>query len=149
MAGFGISATSIGLLLASSSAVKCVGFYYAERIVKFGTRKGLFLGPITMAISLVVVGYASTDIAFFIPMVLFGAGNGLIEPLLMNSIAHGSPKASLGTTMGLYEGVYGSFTCISPLAAGYFTEVFSASTIYVTLAAISFLMIPTARKMLD
>jgi hypothetical protein len=146
MADIGISATVIGLLLAASSAVKGAVFYYSERIVSFGTRRGLVLGSIMIAASLVAVGYAKTEAAFILPLVLFGASNGLIEPLLMNSIAHGSPKASLGTTMGVYEGMYGAFTCISPIAAGYFTEAFSASTIYVALAAISFLMIPMARK---
>ena len=147
MAERGLSATVIGVLLAADSAVKGVGFYYSERVVGVGMKRGMLIGSIGLAISLIGVAYASTDLEFLWPLLLFGAANGIIEPLIANFIAHGSPRGSLGATMSFYEFMYGAFTCVSPIAAGYIGQQYPVSTTYVALGLITLLIIPFSSKL--
>jgi MFS transporter, DHA1 family, multidrug resistance protein len=147
MAEKGISATIIGILLALDSAIKGVGFYYSERVVGAGMKKGMLIGSIGLAISLIGVAYASSAIDFLWPLILFGAANGIIEPLIANYIAHGSPRGSLGATMSFYEFMYGAFTCVSPIAAGYISQLYPVSATYVGLGLVTLLIIPTSARL--
>lgn len=147
MAEKGLSVTVIGFLLALDSAVKGVGFYYSERIVGVGVKRGMLLGSIGLAVSLIGVAYASTDLEFLWPLILFGAASGVIEPLIMDHIAHGSPRGSLGATLSFYEFMYGAFTCVSPIAAGYISQLYPLSTTYIGLGLITLLIIPASTRL--
>jgi predicted MFS family arabinose efflux permease len=147
MAEKGLTATAIGILLALDSATKGIGFYYSERIVGVGIRRGMLGATVALAFSLVGVAYASSTLEFLWPLVLFGAANGVIEPLILDFIAHGSPKGSLGATMSFYEFMYGAFTCVSPIVAGYVSQLYPLSTTYVGLSLISLLIIPASAKL--
>ncbi len=147
MAEKGLTATVIGFLLAVDSAVKGVGFYYSERIVRVGVKRGMFVATIALAVSLAGVAYASSTLEFLWPLILFGAANGVIEPLILDFIAHGSPKGSLGATMSFYEFMYGAFTCVSPIAVGYISQLYPLSTTYVGLGLITLLIIPVSTKL--
>ena len=147
MAQLGMSATAIGVLLALSGAVKSAGFYYSERVVGLGARRGLLVGSLLLCASLVTLGLVSTDAGFAFPLAVFGLSNGMIEPIILDHIAHGSPRGSLGATMGVYEGMYGAFTCVSPLAAGYLSELVPVSSVYVALGAVALGIIPIAQRM--
>jgi predicted MFS family arabinose efflux permease len=147
MAEKGLTATVIGVLLALDSAVKGLGFYYSEKIVRVGVKRGMLVATIALAVSLAGVAYASSTLEFLWPLILFGAANGIIEPLILDFIAHGSPRGSLGATMSFYEFMYGAFTCISPIAAGYISQLYPLSTAYVGLGLISLLIIPASAKL--
>jgi predicted MFS family arabinose efflux permease len=147
MADKGLTATAIGFLLAFNSAVKGVGFYYSEKIVGIGMKRGMLVGSIGLAISLAGVAYATTELGFLGPLILFGAANGIIEPIIMNFIAHGSPRGSLGATLSFYEFMYGAFTCVSPVVAGYLSQLYPVSTTYVALGLITLLIIPFSSKL--
>jgi MFS family permease len=147
MAEKGISVTIIGILLALDSAIKGVGFYYSERVVSAGMKKGMLIGSIGLAASLIGVAYASSALDFLLPLIIFGAANGIIEPLIANYIAHGSPRGSLGATMSFYEFMYGAFTCISPIAAGYISQLYPVSATYIGLGLITLLIIPTSARL--
>jgi MFS family permease len=147
MAEKGLTATVIGFLLAFDSAVKGVGFYYSEKIVGIGMKRGMLVGSICLAISLVGVAYATTELEFLGPLILFGAANGIIEPIIMNFIAHGSPRGSLGATLSFYEFMYGAFTCVSPMVVGYLSESYPVSTTYLALGLITLLIIPFSSKL--
>ena len=67
MAERGLSATIIGFLLALNSAVKGVGFFYSERVVALGVRRGMLAGSVTLALSLIGVAYASSALDFLLP----------------------------------------------------------------------------------
>lgn len=147
MAEKGLSATVIGILLAVDSAVKGVGFYYSERIVSVGVKRGILAATIALAISLAGVAFATSTLDFLWPLILFGAANGVIEPLILDFIAHGSPRGSLGATMSFYEFMYGAFTCVSPIAAGYISQLYPLSTTYIGLGLVSLLIIPASAKL--
>jgi len=147
MAEKGLTATAIGFLLAFNSSVKGVGFYYSEKIVGIGMKKGMLAGSVSLAISLVGVAYASTELEFLGPLILFGAANGIIEPIIMNFIAHGYPRGSLGATLSFYEFMYGAFTCVSPVVAGYLSELYPISTTYLALGLITLLIVPFSSRL--
>jgi predicted MFS family arabinose efflux permease len=147
MAEKGLTATVIGILLAMNSAIKGVGFFYSERIVGAGMKRGMLIGSMGLALSLVGVANASTEMEFLWPLIVFGAANGVIEPLIANYIAHGSPRGSLGATMSFYECIYGAFTCVSPIAAGYFSQFYPISATYIGLGLITLLIIPFSAKL--
>ncbi|MGD0805255.1 MAG: MFS transporter [Candidatus Bathyarchaeia archaeon] len=147
MAEKGLTATAIGFLLASDSAVKGVGFYYSEKIVGVGVRRGMLVATVALAVSLAGVAYASSWFEFLWPLILFGAANGVIEPLILDFIAHGSPRGSLGATMSFYEFMYGAFTCVSPIAVGYISQLYPLSTTYIGLGLITLLIIPSSSKL--
>ncbi len=147
MAERGLTATVIGLLLALNSAVKGFGFYYSEKIVGIGIKRGMLAGSIVLALSLAGVAYASAALDFLLPMLLFGIGNGIIEPIIANYIAHGSPHGSPGATMSFYECIYGAFTCVSPILAGYVSQYSEVSLTYVALGAVTLLIIPFSSKL--
>jgi predicted MFS family arabinose efflux permease len=147
MAEKGLTATVIGFLLALDSAVKGLGFYYSEKIVRVGVKRGMLVATIALAVSLAGVAYASNTLDFLWPLILFGAANGVIEPLILDFIAHGSPRGSLGATMSFYEFMYGAFTCVSPIAVGYISQLYPISTTYVGLGLISLLIIPASAKL--
>jgi MFS family permease len=147
MAEKGLSATIIGILLAIDSAVKGLGFLYSERVVGIGVKRGMIVGSIALALSLIGVAYASTTLDFLWPLILFGVGNGIIEPIIASYIAHGSPHGSLGATMSFYECIYGAFTCVSPILAGYVSQVSHVSTTYTALGLVTLLIIPASTKL--
>ncbi len=147
MAERGLSATVIGILIAVATSVKCVGFFYSERVVGVGVKRGMLIGSIGLAISLIGVAYAYTTLGFIWSIILFGASNGVIEPIIANYVAQGSPRGSLGATMSFYEFMYGAFMCVSPIAAGYVSQLYSASTTYIGLGLIALLIIPTSARL--
>jgi hypothetical protein len=49
--------------------------------------------------------------------------------------------------MSFYEFMYGAFTCVSPIAAGYISQLYPLSTTYVGLGLISLLIIPASAKL--
>jgi len=147
MAEKGLTATEIGFLLALDSAVKGIGFYYSERIVGVGVKKGMLIATVALAASLVGVAFASSWVEFLWPLVLFGAANGVIEPLILDFIVHGSPRGSLGATMSFYEFIYGAFTCVSPVAVGYISQLYPLSMTYVGLGLITLLIVPASSRL--
>jgi DHA1 family tetracycline resistance protein-like MFS transporter len=147
LAESGVSASVIGVLIAASGAIKGVGFFYSEKIIALGPWKGLLTGAILLSMSLLWIGYSATGWAYLFPLLLYGASNGIIEPIILDYLARNSPKDSLGTTMGVYEGIYGASTCISPLAAGLIGTYSSPVTIYIILSMVSLFIIPVARKL--
>jgi cyanate permease len=107
----------------------------------------MIAATVALAISLVGVAYASSSLEFLWPLILFGAANGVIEPLILDFIAHGSPRGSLGATMSFYEFMYGAFTCVSPIAVGYISQLYPLSATYVGLGLIALLIIPASSRL--
>jgi len=93
------------------------------------------------------VAYASDTLGFLLPMLLFGVGNGIVEPIIASYIAQGSPHGSLGATMSFYECIYGAFTCVSPILAGYVSQYSDVGFTYVALGAVTLLIIPFSAKL--
>jgi hypothetical protein len=49
--------------------------------------------------------------------------------------------------MSFYECIYGAFTCVSPILAGYVSQVSQISTTYTALGLVTLLIIPASAKL--
>ena len=138
----GYTATTIGLLLTLSDAAKGAGFLGVERLVRWGTRRSLALISVILAAPLLVFA-VTTDLAIMaVVLAVYGLGNGLIEPIILNYIAQRAPAESRGLAMGVYETVFGVGSAISPVAAGLVSEAWTAGTVYTLLAVVVLTTIP-------
>ena len=66
----------------------------------------------------------------------------LLEPIILNYIAHKSPDESRSFQMGMYETVFGLGMIIGPIATGYITQSYPSSMVYLLLAVASLAIIP-------
>jgi predicted MFS family arabinose efflux permease len=143
----GYTATTIGLLLTLSNVAKGAGFLGVERLANWGTRRSLTLISVILAAPLLVFS-ATTDIMIIgLALVVYGLGNGLIEPIILNYIAHRAPPESRGLAMGVYETVFGIGSAISPVAAGLVSEAWAAGAVYTLLALVVLTTIPLSLRL--
>jgi len=143
----GYTATTIGLLLTLSNAAKGAGFLGVERLVRWGTRRALALISVILAAPLLVFT-ATTDIAVIgLALAVYGLGSGLIEPIILNYIAHRAPVESRGLAMGVYETVFGVGSAISPVAAGLVSEAWAVGAVYTLLALVVLTTIPLSLRL--
>ncbi len=142
MGELGISASAIGLLLTMTNGVRGLGFFNSERWVMWGTKKSLGLAAFLMTGALFMLSFSSTTLEFVAPLAIYGLAGGIITPVILDYIAHRTPKEVLGTAMGLHECVYGVGMTIGPMVGGVIAEAFQPSTLYLLLAALATLILP-------
>lgn len=142
MGELGISASAIGLLLTMTNGVRGLGFFNSERWVMWGTKKSLGLAAFLMTGALFMLSFSSTTLEFVAPLALYGLAGGIITPVILDYIAHRTPREVLGTAMGLHECVYGVGMTIGPMVGGVIAEAFQPSTLYLLLAALATLILP-------
>jgi DHA1 family multidrug resistance protein-like MFS transporter len=138
----GFTATTIGLLLTLSNAAKGAGFLGVERLVRWGTRRSLALISVILAAPLLVFAVTTDMATIALALAVYGLGNGLIEPVILNYIAQRAPAESRGLAMGVYETVFGVGSAISPVAAGLISQVWAVGSVYTLLAVVAFATIP-------
>jgi len=138
----GYTATTIGLLLTLSDAAKGAGFLGVERLVRWGTRRSLALISVILAAPLLVFAVTTDMATIALALAVYGLGNGLIEPIILNYIAQRAPAESRGLAMGVYETVFGVGSAISPVAAGLVSQTWTAGTVYTLLAVVALTTIP-------
>ena len=142
MGVIGLSASAIGLLLTMTNAVRGLGFLSSERWVRWGTRRSLWISAILMSGALFMVSKSNSIMEFALPLALYGFSGGIITPIILDYIAHESPKEALGASMGLHEFVYGVGMSLGPIVGGAIAEAYNPSTLYMTLAALVLLILP-------
>jgi predicted MFS family arabinose efflux permease len=138
----GFTATTIGLLLTLSNAAKGAGFLGVERLVRWGTRRSLALISVILAAPLLVFAVTTDMVTMALVLAVYGLGNGLIEPVILNYIAQRAPAESRGLAMGVYETVFGVGSAISPVAAGLVSEAWTVGSVYTLLAVVALATIP-------
>ncbi len=138
----GFTATTIGLLLTLSNAAKGAGFLGVERLVRWGTRRSLALISVILAAPLLVFAVTTDMATIALALAIYGLGNGLIEPVILNYIAQRAPAESRGLAMGVYETVFGVGSAISPVAAGLVSEAWTVGSVYTLLAVVALATIP-------
>jgi len=142
MGALGISASAIGLLLTMTNAVRGIGFLSSERWVRWGTRRSLWFASILMSGALFLVSKSNIIMEFALPLALYGFAGGIITPVVLDYIAHESPREALGASMGLHECVYGFGMTLGPIVGGVIAEAYNPSILYVTLAGLVLLILP-------
>lgn len=142
MSALGITSSFIGLLLTTTNAVRGIGFLNVERFVRWGTRRSIWSASILLFAAFSALAFSDRALEFLPPMVLYGIAAGIMTPVILDYIAHGTPSGSLGTAMGLHEGVYGLGMSLGPIFGGAIAEQFKPMTLYLLLSAVSLLIIP-------
>lgn len=141
----GITPSVIGLLLTMTNGVRGLGFIFVERFVGWGERRSLALASCLMGAALTIMAFSRSTLGFIVPLALFGLSGGIITPVIQNNIAHRSPRHAFGTVMGVHESVYGVGMCFGPMVGGAVAEAFQPATLYLSLAALSLVILPLSR----
>jgi len=144
MRQLGIVSSFIGLLLTMTNGVRGIGFFNAERFVKWGTRRSLWLASLLLCGAFLLVAFSRETYDFILPLMMYGLAAGIMTSVILDYIAHKTPRESLGTAMGFHEGVYGVGMSIGPAAGGLIAEAFQPSTLYILLSVIALLIIPSS-----
>ncbi|MGD2201182.1 MAG: MFS transporter [Candidatus Bathyarchaeota archaeon] len=149
MGAIGLSASAIGLLLTMTNGVRGVGFLNSERWVRWGPQRSLWLAGISMSVALFLVAFSGETLEFVLPLAVYGFAGGIITPVILDYIAHRTPKKALGTAMGLHECVYGVGMSVGPFVGGAIAEAFRPSILYVLLAALATFILPLSLSLKD
>jgi MFS family permease len=149
MSAQGISGSAIGMLLTMTNAVRGVGFFNAERSVRWGTTRSLMATAVITCTAMVLVAFSESALSFFLPLVLYGTAAGIVTPVILDYIANRAPQKALGTAMGIHEGVYGVGMSFGPIVGGHIADAYGPTVLYLLLAVVAAFMIPLSVKLGD
>ena len=138
----GLSASLIGLLLTITNGVRGTLFFNLERFVKWGTWKSLLTASALLAGAMFLVRSGQTALGFGVPLAFYGAGSGIMTPVVLDFISKRTPERLRGTAMGMHEAVYGVGMCLGPLIGGAIADTFSAFLLYTILVGVSLMILP-------
>ena len=143
----GLAPAVVGLLLTLTNGVRGVGFFNAERVIGWGTRRSVSIASILLFIGMIIFSFASSTLEYAVPLVLYGAAAGIMTPLMLDYIAGRCDKGSLGAAMGLHEGIYGVGMVLGPMVGGMVAEAWGPPYLYRLLAGLALVMLPLAYKL--
>ena len=138
----GLTASIIGLLLTITNGTRGLFFLNVQKLVNLGTRKSIIAASIFMAISMFLVRSGGDAMSFGVPLVFYGAGSGIMTPVILDFISKRTPERLRGTAMGVHESIYGIGMCLGPLLGGAIADTYSASTLYSILVGVALLILP-------
>ena len=138
----GLTASIIGLLLTITNGTRGLFFLNVQKLVNWGTRKSIIAASIFMAISMFLVRSGGDVLSFGVPLVFYGAGSGIMTPVMLDFISKRTPERLRGTAMGVHESIYGIGMCLGPLIGGAIADTYSASTLYSILVGVALLILP-------
>jgi MFS family permease len=133
----GIDATLIGLLITVTNCVRGFTFMNVERFVNWGTRRSINLASIFLVLGMVLFSFSNSVLGFGSALTLYGVASGIMTPVVLNYIAQRSDSRTIGTAMGLHEGMYGVGMTVGPMVGGEVADIYGASTLYHSLALLS------------
>ena len=140
----GLAPALVGLLITMTNGVRGVGFFNAERFIRWGTRRSISLASLLLFVGMLVFSYATNLVGYVIPLVLYGIAAGIMTPIMLDYIAKRCDEGSLGAAMGLHEGVYGVGMCLGPMVGGTIAEIWGPPLLYRLLAVLALMMLPLA-----
>lgn len=138
----GLTSSLIGLLLTITNGIRGTLFFNVERFVKLGTWRSLVVASALLASSMYFVRFGETALGFGVPLAFYGAGSGIMTPIVLDFISKRTPDRLRGTVMGVHEGIYGIGMFIGPLIGGAIADAFSAFTLYSLLVGMSLMILP-------
>jgi MFS family permease len=138
----GLTASIIGLLLTITNGTRGLVFLNVQKLVDWGTRKSIITASIFIALSMFLVRSGGDALSFGVPLIFYGAGSGIMTPVMLDFISKRTPERLLGTAMGVHESIYGIGMCFGPLIGGAIADNYSASTLYSILVGVALLILP-------
>lgn len=104
---------------------------------KYNKPKEIFLGSILLfIIAFLLMGYATTDIAFILGVVSFFIGFNMMEPLVQSMISKFAKVHQKGAALGIGNSVAYFMTFVGGTIAGLFLDLSDRQTLGFTLAII-------------
>ena len=138
----GLTASIIGLLLTITNGTRGLFFFNVQKLVNWGTRKSIIAASIFIATSMFLVRSGGDAVSFAVPLVFYGAGSGIMTPVMLDFISKRTPERLRGTAMGVHESIYGIGMCLGPLIGGAIADIYSASTLYSILVGVALMILP-------
>lgn len=127
--GFGY----IGLI-----SVFCQGYLVRKLIPIFGERKLLAFGLITLSLSLLGIGFASSIPMLAVVMTTLSIGSSFTNPNILGSVSLLSSSDEQGVVMGTAQGVASLGRILGPVLGGALYQFFPSYAPFVAGFAISF-----------
>lgn len=141
-AKFGTSSSVIGYILASMSVSAGTTSIWAG--IQLSTRSPkqlLFMGQALYALALFLVPFMPGQWWLFLPVMLFGAGNGMCATTVVSTIVQQAPREQRGSLMSIYGISLSAAATLGPLFCGILGEMFGLDAIYWSTAGISLVML--------
>lgn len=141
-AKFGTSSSIIGYILASMSvSAGTTSIWAAIQLSTRSPKQLLFMGQALYALALFLVPFMPGQWWLFLPVMLFGAGNGMCATTVVSTIVQQAPREQRGSLMSIYGISLSAAATLGPLFCGILGEMFGLDTIYWSTASISLVML--------
>jgi DHA1 family tetracycline resistance protein-like MFS transporter len=141
--------TYVGLIV-----VLMQGGLVGQLVKRFGERKLLIAGLVTLAAGLALLPWSTSLALMLVALGILSTGNGAVTPTTSALLSLASPREAQGETLGLAQGVAGLGRVIGPLVAGSIYALigpgapFLAGSVLVLLAMLIALpAMPLSRKL--
>jgi MFS family permease len=143
----GLTASTVGLLVTMTNAVRGLTFVNVERFVAWGTRRSVALASALLFSGMLVFSYSGGLAGYASALALYGVAAGIMTPVVLDYIAKRCEPGSLGAAMGVHEGTYGLGMFTGSIAGGALAEAYGPELLYRTLAALSVAVLPLSRRL--
>lgn len=145
-AKFGTASNIIGYILASSSVTAAItSLWSGAALATRSPRQLLFIGQALYALALFLVPFMPGEWWLFLPIMLFGAGNGMCATTVVSTIIQQAPREQRGSLMSIYGISLCAAQTIGPFFCGLVGAALGIDAVYWVTAALSFVtMLATA-----
>ncbi len=143
----GLTASTVGLLVTMTNAVRGLTFVNVERFVAWGTRRSVSLAALLLVSGMLLFSYSAGLAGYAAALVLYGVAAGIMTPVVLDYIAKRCELGSLGAAMGLHEGTYGLGMLTGSLGGGALAEAYGPQILYRALAVLSVVILPLSRRL--
>lgn len=121
---FGTPSNIIGFILASSAVTAAITSIWAGiQLATRSPRQLLFIGQSLYALALFMVPFMPGQWWLFLPIMLFGAGNGMCATTVVSSMIQQAPKEQRGSLMS----IYGISLCAAQSFGPFFCSIIGAA----------------------
>ncbi len=119
--GLGASPLEIGVNTALFTLVQIVsaGFVGKKVLKRLSTTQAVSVGFGAMALSCVMVGFASNMIPLYLAQIIGGVSNLMVNSVLTALIIRRIPQENQSTAVGLFQALYGIGMTLGPLMTGF------------------------------
>ncbi len=143
----GLTASTVGLLITMTNAVRGLTFVNVERFVVWGTRRSVSLASVLLFSGMLLFSFSTGLAGYAAALALYGVAAGIMTPVVLDYIAKRCEPGTLGAAMGLHEGTYGLGMFTGSIAGGGLAEVYGPQLLYRVLAVLSVAVLPLSRRM--
>ena len=103
-------------------------------------RTSIFVATQAIAFAM-LIAYSMTTFGFFsLSLIMFGFAFSLYFPITLNLITRNVPRNMVGTSVGVYETVFGIGWAIGPIISGIAADAFGSSIPYISMFIIGVIM---------